>query len=157
MAEVKIVINDVKSGKSYQKPFPADEFIGKKLNEKINGNMVGLDGYELVITGGSDDAGFPMRADIQGSLRKKALLSSGTGVKSVIEGHKGIRVKKSVRGNTVSNNTAQINVKITKYGSKSVEECLGIKQKEVPAEDKPEAKQENEPEPTEAKPIEALA
>ncbi len=130
MAELKVVINDVKSGKSYQKPFPQDSFQGIKLNDKVNGNLVGLEGYELQVTGGSDEAGFPMRHDVQGTLRKKALLSSGTGVKKAIHGHNGIRVRRSVRGNAVSNKTAQLNLKVIKYGSKPVEECLGIQPKE---------------------------
>ena len=129
MVEVKVVINDVKSGKSYQKPFPQDAFLGLKLNDKINGETLGLDGYEFQVTGGSDDAGFPMRSDIQGTARKKALLSKGVGVKTVIEGHKGIRVRKSVRGNTVSDKTAQLNLKVLKYGSKSLEENLGVQPK----------------------------
>ncbi len=134
MAEVKVVINDVKSGKSYQKPFPQEQFVGLKLKDKLNGETLGLDGYELQITGGSDDAGFPMRLDVNGQPRKKALLSGGVGVKSVIEGHKGIRVRKSVRGNTVSNKIAQLNVKIVKYGNKTVEECLGVQPKEAKAQ-----------------------
>lgn len=133
MAELKVVINDVKSGKSYQKPFSQDAFIGLKLNDKLNGSTLGMDGYEFQVTGGSDDAGFPMRSDVHGQARKMALLSAGTGVKLSIEGHKGIRVRKSVRGNTVSNKTAQLNLKILKYGSKSVEECLGIQPKEEAA------------------------
>lgn len=130
MVELKVVINDVKSGKSYQKPFPPENFQGIKLNDKVDGSSVGLEGYELQVTGGSDEAGFPMRYDVHGTLRKKALLTSGTGVKKAIHGHKGIRVRRSVRGNTVSNKTAQLNLKIIKYGSKSVEESLGVQPKE---------------------------
>lgn len=131
MAEVKVVINDAKTGKSYQKPFPQEQFLGLKLKDKLNGEALGLEGYELQVTGGSDEAGFPMRADIQGTARKKALLSSGTGVKKTIAGHKGIRVRKSVRGNTFSNKTAQVNVKVVKYGPKPIEESLGLQPKEA--------------------------
>lgn len=131
MAEVKVVVSDTKTGKSYQKAFPQEPFVGMKLNDKLNGTNLGLEGYELEITGGSDDAGFPMRLDIQGSLRKKAFLTGGTGVKKVLKGHKGIRVRRSVRGNTFSDKTAQVNMKVVKHGSKAVEECWDIKPKEA--------------------------
>lgn len=129
MVEVKVVINDAKTGKSYQKPFPQEPFLGLKLKDKLNGETLGLNGYELQVTGGSDDAGFPMRSDIQGTPRKMALLSSGVGVKKSVAGHKGIRIRKSVRGNTISSKTAQVNVKVVKYGLKSLEESLGVQPK----------------------------
>lgn len=132
MVEIKYVINDVKSGKSYQKPLTDDTLLNKKIGDKIKGDFLGLNGYELEITGGSDNAGFPMRKDLQGTSRKKILLSKGPGIKSK---RKGLRRRKSIMGNTISNNTAQVNLKIVKAGSKSIEECLGLVQKEEPKEE----------------------
>ena len=40
--------------------------VAEKIMEKIDGNTLGLSGYELQITGGSDKSGFPMRRDIEG-------------------------------------------------------------------------------------------
>jgi small subunit ribosomal protein S6e len=117
--EFKVVINDTKTGKSYQQNIDSEKFIGKKIKEKIDGSILGLAGYELQITGGSDSAGFPMRLDIEGSGRKKALLSGGVGVKI---SRKGMKKRKTVRGNTISVNTAQINLKVTKPGSKPLQE-----------------------------------
>ncbi len=165
----KIVLSDPKSRKAYQKD--ADEagsgLSGKKIGESVKGDFLGLTGYETEITGGSDKDGFPMRRDMDGIGRRKALLSSGPGFHSKIKGQ---RKRKSVRGNTVSNQISQINMKIVKHGEKSVEELLGVKQKEKPkeetAEDKMKKKQEEaaklaadfeKPKPAEEKKEEAKA
>jgi len=140
MAEQKLVINDVKTGKNYAKTVTDDTLMGKKLRDKISGDLVGLPGYELEITGGSDNAGFPMRADIDTAGRKKALLTSGPGVHIK---RKGQRTRKTIVGNTISETTVQINLKITKYGTKKLEDALGLAKEESPAEEtKPEAKEE---------------
>ncbi len=139
MPEFKIVINDVKQGKSYQSVLDNDNFIGKKIGEKVEGNVVGLQGYELEITGGSDTAGFPIRRDVDGSGRKKILIGKGVGLKKVA---KDVRKKKSVRGNIISDQIKQINLKIIKYGSKDVKELLEIK--EDVKEEKKEEKHKEE-------------
>ncbi len=131
-AEIKCVINDVKTGKSYQKALAGDAFSGKKLGDKVDGKILGLNGYELEISGGSDDAGFPMRKDVQGTLRKKALLAGGVGV--TID-RPGMRKRKSVRGNTFSANTAQVNLKIVKYGAQPLDKALGLVAEEAPKEE----------------------
>src|SRR5438132_1200079 len=64
LAEFKAVIADPKSGKSYKRDITghyANALIGKKLGEDLDGLYVGLPGYKLQITGGSDKDGFPMR------------------------------------------------------------------------------------------------
>ncbi len=141
----KIVLSDPKSRKAYQKD--ADEtgsgLAGKKLGETVTGDFLGLTGYELQITGGSDKDGFPMRRDMEGIGRKKALLSSGPGFHPKIKGQ---RKRKSIRGNTVSAQIAQINMKIVKHGEKSVEELLGVKPKEKKAEETPEERQKKKQE-----------
>lgn len=138
MVELKVVINDTKTGKSYQKVISENEahiFSGLKIKNKVSGNSLGLDGYELEIRGGSDNAGFPMRFDIDGFGRKKPYVSQGPGVRGLKHGQK---TRKTVIGNTVSNSLHQINLKIVKHGSKSVEDCLGIKPKESSEEAKKE-------------------
>ena len=114
MTEYKIVINDTKTGKSYLKTLEDDSFMGLKLGAKVKGEVLGLDGYELEITGGSDNAGFPMRKDVDGPARRKAILTGGVGFHSK---RKGLRKRKSVRGNTISPDTAQVNCKVVKAGS----------------------------------------
>ncbi len=135
MAEIKCVISDAKNGRSYQKAVDDTPFIGKKIGEKISGSYIGLTGYELQITGGSDKSGFPMRQEIEGIGRKKILLKKGN-VGARIK-KKGLILRKTIVGNTIGANTAQINLKIATYGSKSIEELLGIQPKEEKTEESP--------------------
>ena len=128
MVECKCVINDGKTGKSYQKQVQVDDFVGKKIGEKLSGAIIGLLGYELEITGGSDVAGFPMKKEIMGAGRKKMMLKKGDTGANIPT--KGMMLRKTIVGNTVGTNTAQINVKIIKQGTKSVEELIGVPPKE---------------------------
>jgi small subunit ribosomal protein S6e len=147
MANFKMVISDPKTRKAYQKEVEqaASGLIGKKLRDTVKGEPFGLPGYELQLTGGSDKQGFPMRADVAGTGRKKIVLASPPGFHPK---SKGQRRRKSVRGNTISADTAQINAKITKNGPKSVDELFGKKEEkkaeEKPKEAKPEEKKAEE-------------
>ena len=121
MAEFKAVINDPKTGKSYQKMVTDSSLIGKKIKDKINGDSLDLKGYELEITGGSDSSGFPMRKDFDSIARKRIMLTKGPGLR---HNEKGRKIRKTLRGNTISNKITQINFKILKYGSKKPEEIF---------------------------------
>ena len=125
--EFKFVISDPKTGKSYQKALNSEWFIGKKIGDKVEGNLFGLKNFELIITGGSDKAGFPMRKGVDIVGRKRILSGKGTGVKVT---ERGLRVRKSVRGSIISDQIAQINLKVEKHGSDKVEDILGIKKEE---------------------------
>ncbi len=146
----KIVVSDPKTKKSYQKEVSQKEsgLIGKKIRDKVKGDFLGLSGYEVEITGGSDKQGFPMNQSIQGSTRKKVILTGGPGFNPK---KKGERRRKSVRGNVIASDIAQINTKIVTYGKKAVEELLG--KKEAPKEESTEAKASDAPK-VEAKPSE---
>jgi len=148
MATYKIVVSDPKSRKAYQKEVDQNSsgLLGKKIGDTVKGEPMGLTGYELQVTGGSDRDGFPMRADVEGTARKKLLLSGGTGFHSR---RKGLRKRKSVRGNTVSAEISQINLKVTKAGGKPLEQLVakeGAKE-EKPKEEaaQPESKPQAEP------------
>jgi small subunit ribosomal protein S6e len=135
---IKIVINDAKTGKSYKKELNDSEsrsFFGKKIGEKLQGGEFGFSGYEFEIRGGNDNSGFPMRRDMEGTKRRKALLTSGPGV--IIE-RKGMKKRKRVAGNTISNETSNVNLKILSAGSKSVESILGIEPKQEEKKEKKE-------------------
>ncbi len=121
---MKIVIADTKTGKCFGLDIPKDresQLIGKKIGDKLEGGVVGADGYELVITGGSDLAGFPIRADVSGPRRLGVILSSGTGF---TKHPKGMRAKRNVRGNIISDQIMQVNPKVATYGSKGLEELF---------------------------------
>ncbi len=126
MPLIKFVINNPKTGKSYSKFHEAD-LSGFKISDKVPGTYLGLSEFEFQITGGSDNAGFPMRPDIPTANRKSALLSSGPGVRIK---KKGVRLRKTVRGNTIGPNIVQVNLKIIKQNKHTIEEALGIQPKE---------------------------
>lgn len=98
-------------GKTEQKELrdeKANALIGKKIGDIIEGSLLDIKG-DLLITGGSDKDGFPMRKDIDGPIRKKILLSKSIGFKPKREGE---RRKKRVRGNMITDEIIQINTKL---------------------------------------------
>lgn len=117
-----------KDGKTHQLEIEETaQLIGKEIGEQFDGGIVGLDGYKLEITGGSDKQGFPMRASLEGPTRRKVLLSDGPGIEKQ---EKGIRKRKSVRGKQVSEEIQQLNTKVVEEGSKSVEDLLSDDEEE---------------------------
>jgi len=120
--EFKLSIGDPKIGRTVKKVVSdkaAEAFLKKRIGEKISGDAIGFAGYEFEITGGSDYCGFPMRRDVRGTARKRILIVSGVGIR---KNRKGRKVRKTVAGNTIYSKTAQINLKITKHGSKPLVE-----------------------------------
>ncbi|NYB52486.1 MAG: 30S ribosomal protein S6e [Methanobacteriaceae archaeon] len=97
------------------------KLIGMKIGEEFDAAPMGLKGYTLRITGGSDKNGFPMKKDVEGPRRIKSLLSGGVGFKPQRAGQ---RRRKTVRGNTISDDIVQINTIVVKKGSKSIEDLL---------------------------------
>ena len=110
MASFKVVISDTKTGKSEVKEVKDAEaqlLLGRKIGEVFDGAPLGVQG-KLVLTGGSDKAGFPMRRDTLGGGKNYVLLTRGVGYKTREEGAK---KRKLVRGNTITEETYQINAK----------------------------------------------
>ena len=148
MTEFKLVIADPKTGKCSQREVKDQDaafFLGKKIKDVVKGEVLGLQGYEFEITGGSDDCGFPMRYDVNGFTRKKILAISGVGLKKK---GKGIRQRKTVCGNIVHEKTSQINLKILKAGKEPLEKDPEEEAKPE-AEEKPAEKAKAEEKPKE--------
>lgn len=130
-----------KSGKTWKLESEASSLIDKKLKETIQGIEISpdLEGYEFEITGASDNAGFTAMENVEGIFLKKVLLGYGKGMKKKprregkkkLGNHKpkGLRLRKSVRGNTISQAITQINLKITKEGSKKLSEVFADQNK----------------------------
>ena len=126
----RIVVSDPKEGKAYQiEPEKSDfqSLVGLTVGEKFDGGKIGLPNYELQITGGSDEEGFPMRSDVKSERRIRTVLSGGTGYKPKDEG---MRKRKTVRGNKVSAQIAQLNTKIVEKGEEPIEKLLGLEAEE---------------------------
>ncbi|MFB6224022.1 MAG: 30S ribosomal protein S6e [Haloarcula sp.] len=125
MAEFTVAVSDPESGHTYQIDVDgqdANRFIGRELGDEVNGGAVGLDGYTLELTGGSDTSGRPMRSDVRGVATKEIMSDGGVGFKPTTDGE---RKRVTVRGREVSDDTRQINAKITARGSEDVDDLLG--------------------------------
>lgn len=133
----KVVVSD--KDESYQLEVDTNErqIIGLAIGDELNGDLVGLDGYTLKITGGSDKNGFPMKKDVEGPRRVRSLLTGGVGYKPKADG---VKRRKTLRGNTISDDIVQINTVVAKAGSKSINDILNPESEaeeegEAPAEE----------------------
>ncbi|RXK47237.1 30S ribosomal protein S6e [Halorientalis pallida] len=125
MADFTVVVADPESGDTHQIDVDgqdANRFMGRELGEEVDGGAVGLEGYTLELTGGSDNAGRPMRPDVRGPALTSLLSDGGTGFEPTRDGE---RKRVTVRGREVSEEVRQINAKITERGSTDVVDLLG--------------------------------
>ena len=109
MTNFKLTVSDIK-GKSVTKELKdndANPLLGLEIGKETDASIVGLNG-KLKITGGSDKSGVPMRSDVHGAARKRVLLSKGVGLQDAEIGQ---RVRKLMRGNTISEEIYQVNCK----------------------------------------------
>ncbi|MEM3405693.1 MAG: S6e family ribosomal protein [Candidatus Pacearchaeota archaeon] len=113
-----------RDGKTFHIELELENIIGRKINETINGEEIhsDLNGYILKITGLSDKAGFPSLPEEEGFSLRKKLLKYGRGMRE--KKPKGLRKKKTVRGNIICNETRQINMIVEKEGNKKLEEIF---------------------------------
>ncbi len=128
----KINISD--KGKTYKLEIENEFLVGKKMGERISGGDVSgeLQGYELEITGTSDKSGFPGKKEEEGSNLRKVMFTKGPFLRKVK--NKGVRKKKSVRGNQIALVTSQINTKVIKEGGKKLEEVFKKEESEEKSE-----------------------
>jgi len=144
MVSFKLNIADAKTGKCYKteaKDQQAASFIGLNIGEKIDGNKIGIDGYEFLVTGGTDFCGFPMRRGILG-IRKKLTIYKGVGFKG---GLKGMKKRRTVCGHKINETISAINLKVLKAGAKKLSDLFGGgKGEEAKSEKKVEAKKKDE-------------
>ncbi len=109
MAKFQLIVSDPKSKTSKAASLEgtkAQALVGKSIGEEIDGKLLGLGNVKLRITGGTDKDGVPMRFDIQGAARKRAILSGGVGYRPDNDGE---RQRRLVRGRTISEETLQVN------------------------------------------------
>ncbi len=140
MVDFRVVVSDGKTAQAYQIAVTgpaANKFIGKNIGETVSGDAVGLAGYTIKLTGGTDKDGFPMRPDLPGPGRRKILLASGVGYHPKADG---VKKRKSMRGREISSDTAQINAVIVEYGQKPLSEVFPKKEASEKEEESKEAK-----------------
>lgn len=131
-------INVSHKGRTFKADSDNESFIRMKIGDKIQGSLVSteLDGYELEITGTSDLSGFPgLKGHLGGQLRGLLLTKKDKGMN--LTRPRGLRLKKTIRGEEISEKTSQINTKILREGVKKFDEvCPPKPAKEKPGQEK---------------------
>ena len=112
----------------------ANVLLGLQVGQETDASILGMQG-KIKITGGSDKSGVAMRGDVAGIPRKRVLLSKGVGLQKVKS--KGLRKRKLVRGNIISEEIYQINCKYD--GKIDLEPKKEAPKEEVKEEPKKEA------------------
>lgn len=130
MADFRVTVSDSKGKVAYQVAVTgqaANKLIGKNIGDVIGGDITGMAGYTLKLTGGTDKDGFAMRGDLPGPSRRKILVAGGTGYVPLADGEKR---RKSMRGREISSDISQINTVIVEYGEKPMAEIFVKKEGE---------------------------
>ena len=121
MTEFQVVIGDPETGNSHQIKVDGKDanFMGKEIGDEIEGELVGLNGYTLRLTGGSDLIGRQLSPEIKGPAPKKIMV---TGPSPNAKGlRSGERKRITVRGREISD---QINTVVQSRGKLSISELL---------------------------------
>jgi small subunit ribosomal protein S6e len=143
MVDFRVVVSDSKSTQAYQVAVTGaavNKLIGKNIGDVVSGDVAGVAGYTLKITGGTDKDGFAMRPDLPGPARRKILVAGGIGYKPKADG---VKKRKAMRGKEISSDIAQINTVVEEYGPKPLSEIFPKKEKtgeEAKAEEGKKAK-----------------
>jgi len=112
LAKFKVIVSDPETGTSKVVELEearAAPLIGRKIGDVVDGSIVDLPGSKMQIMGGSDKDGFPMRKNVHGGVRRRVVLSGGVGFNPKDEGE---RRRKTVRGNVITDEIVQLNIKI---------------------------------------------
>ena len=126
-----MVLSDPRTGRAYNVDVSggaAGALVGRHIGEEVDAGALGLSGYRIQITGGSDRNGTPAKKNLPMSGRRKLLLSGGVGFKPMVDGE---RRRKAIRGNEITTDVVQINAQVVSYGDKPLEEQFA---KPAPAE-----------------------
>jgi small subunit ribosomal protein S6e len=118
MAKFKVIMSDPETGTSKVVELEesrATPLIGRKIGEVIDGAIVDLPAHKLKIVGGSDKDGVPMRPNVHGGVRRNVVLSGGVGFNPHDSGE---RRRKTVRGNVITDEIVQVNMKIVEKPKK---------------------------------------
>ncbi|MCI4373239.1 MAG: 30S ribosomal protein S6e [Thermoplasmata archaeon] len=122
MVEYKLVISEraVSIARTVADPQAAG-FLGKRIGETVGGELIGAAGYTFRITGGTDKSGFPMRPGLPGARQTRLYVGDGFGFQAP---RLGMRKRRTFRGNTISEDTVQINLVVEQKGGKPLAELL---------------------------------
>ena len=139
---IKIDIGSPSDKKTFHFEGSLEPFLGKKLGTTVQGSSIKefpFEGYEFEITGASSISGHPVIKNVIGAGLKKVLLTHGPGLKKKprkegkkmrgYQNPKGLRMKRTVHGNLITEDIMQINLKVIKQGSQTIAKILGKEEK----------------------------
>lgn len=125
MATFQVVVGDPETGEAHGVEVDeqdANRFIGREIGDEVDGAALGLSGYTLEITGGSDAAGRPMRDDVAGPDLSEVLLDERTtGYRPERDGE---RRRVAIRGREIGDETVQINAAVVGRGDEAIADLL---------------------------------
>ncbi|WP_066797476.1 30S ribosomal protein S6e [Caldivirga sp. MU80] len=147
MPTFKLVLSDPRSGRARQlevKDEVAQRLIGLRIGEVFDAQLLSgvIDlpqGFRVRVTGGTGYDGAPMHPGVEGPVKRYALLSGRPGFRPSRGGE---RRRKLIRGNTISDQTVQINAVLVYpegWDKGPVIQAGETKQAEAKAEEKAEA------------------
>lgn len=123
MVEFKVVISESQTSYARTVGDPQSAgFLGKRVGETVGGELLGLAGYTLRVSGGTDKSGFALRPDIPGARQLRVFVGEGFGFHAP---RHGMRKRRSFRGSAISEDTVQINLVVEQKGPKPLPELLG--------------------------------
>jgi small subunit ribosomal protein S6e len=141
MAKFKVIVSDPETGTSKVVELQearAAPLVSKKIGEVMDGAIVDMPGHKVQLMGGSDKDGFPMRPSVHGGVRRSIVLSGGVGFNPTDDG---MRRRKTIRGNIVTEEIVQVNLKVVEK-PKGAKEAKKTKEKK---EEKSSTPKESEP------------
>ena len=122
MVEYKLDISERASSIARTVADPqAAGFLGKRIGETVGGELIGAAGYTFRITGGTDKSGFPLRPGLPGARQIRLYVGDGFGFMAP---RLGMRKRRTFRGNTISEDTVQINLVVEQKGGKPLAELF---------------------------------
>lgn len=135
MAKFKVIVSDPETGTSKVVELQearAAPIVSKKIGEIIDGAIVDMPGHKVQLMGGSDKDGFPMRPSVHGGVRRSIVLSGGVGFNPTDDG---MRRRKTIRGNIVTEEIVQVNLKVVERpkGAKETKKAKEKKEEKSPA------------------------
>jgi ribosomal protein S6E (S10) len=139
---IKLDIGDPQSKRTFHLEADITPFLGKKIGTEVRGSSIkenqDLSDYEFKVTGFSHLTGIPALSNVPGTGLKKVLLTRGPGMKT--KKPQGLRLKKTVHANMITEEISQVNLKVIKQGSKPLMKVFG--KEEAPKEQVEEKKEE---------------
>ncbi|EQD46586.1 Ribosomal protein S6e, partial [mine drainage metagenome] len=88
---------------------------------RSEGSSWGPPGYAFRLTGGTDRSGFALRSDVPGGRQLRLYVGDGFGFEAP---RHGMHRRRTFRGNTISEETVQVNLVVEQKGPKPLSELF---------------------------------